>query len=208
MTRIAVFGGSFDPPHVGHKALVQAALDGLDLDGVWVIPVGKPVHRTLTPRVSPQQRFLWVQKMFANMPKVHVFDWEVCQENPTPTIDMMRWVNEQLDSVPLWLMGMDAWRGLPSWVAYPEHIEWCNVLVLDRQGEALKQHDGWCEVNFDDDSVLSAGHVAYIHVDLPNVSATQIRQAILTGQDVSTILDARIMEEIQTAYRSCGDIHE
>ncbi|MDQ6993979.1 MAG: nicotinate (nicotinamide) nucleotide adenylyltransferase [Mariprofundaceae bacterium] len=208
MTKIAVFGGSFDPPHVGHKALVQAALHNLDLDAVWVIPVGKPVHRTLTPRVSPQQRFLWVQKMFEDMPKVDVFDWEVCQENPTPTIDMMRWVNEQLDSVPIWLMGMDAWCGLPSWVAYPEHMQWCNVLVLDRQGEALKQHDGWCEVNLDDDSVLSAGHVAYMHVDLPNVSATKIRQAILTGQDVSTVLDARIMEEIQTAYRSRGDIHE
>jgi len=80
MSKIGIFGGSFDPPHLGHKALVEAALLELELDGVWVLPVGVPVHRELTSYISAKQRLLWVEKMFAGMEGVEVFDWEFMAE--------------------------------------------------------------------------------------------------------------------------------
>ena len=58
--RIGLFGGSFDPPHLGHKALVDAALQELNLDEVWVIPVGLPVHRQLSGKATPEQRLFWL----------------------------------------------------------------------------------------------------------------------------------------------------
>lgn len=198
MTRIGVFGGSFDPPHLGHKALVQAALDELALDEIWVMPVGLPVHRSLTPHISAQQRLAWVESMFADMEQVRVLDWEVRQTDPTAAIEVMRWVNEQIDSVPIWLMGMDAWLGLSSWVAYPEHVQWCNIAVFPRYGEQADMYDGWKQVTCL--SSLQAGQVYWGKSILPMVSATQIREDILTGKDVSTVLDARIANEIEIAY--------
>jgi len=198
MTRIAVFGGSFDPPHLGHKALVQAALHELELDEVWVMPVGQAVHRKLTAHISAKQRLAWVEQMFADMQGVRVLDWEVKQSNPTPSIAVMRWLQKQVDGVPVWLMGMDAWQGLPSWLDYPEHQQWCNIAVFPREGEVAEKHAGWMQVKHV--SMLQAGQVYWAHSLLPNISATQIRQDILTGKDVSTVLDAGIAKEIQTAY--------
>jgi len=200
MTRIGVFGGSFDPPHLGHKALVQAALDELGLDEVWVIPVGKAVHRKLTSQISAVQRLAWVERMFAEMQDVRVLDWEVRQPKAMPSIEVMRYLQKQLDSVPVWLMGMDAWQGLPCWVDYPEHQKWCNIAVFPRENEVRRLHAGWHHVEHI--SSLQAGQVYWADSLLPHISATKIRKDILTGNTVSTVLDASIVNEIQTAYRS------
>jgi len=203
MSNIGVFGGSFDPPHIGHRALVEAALHELALDEVWVMPVGMAVHRQLTSNISAEQRLAWVQKMFMGMDKVRVLDWEVTQARAVASIEVMRDLNEQLDSVPVWLMGMDAWLGLPDWIDYPEHAQWCNVAVFPRQDEkslyAAKVHADWQQVDLL--SKLQAGQVYWAHASLPAVSATQIRRDILTGKDVSTVLDAHIADEIQSAYK-------
>jgi len=197
MKKIGVFGGSFDPPHLGHKALVQAALDALSLDEVWVIPVGQAVHKSLI--ASPQQRLLWAEKLFADMSSVRVWDWEVQRHEEVPSIETMRDVASRMDAVPYWLMGMDAWKDLPSWVSYPEHRGLCNIVVFSRQGEEKVQHRGWLEVSIL--PYVTAGHVCHVEVALPDVSATQIRQDILTGKDASTVLDAHIADEIQSAYK-------
>jgi nicotinate-nucleotide adenylyltransferase len=205
---IGVFGGSFDPPHLGHKALVQTALHELALDEVWIIPVGKPVHRSLTNHISAQQRLRWVEQMFAGMTGVRILDWEVQQERVVPSIEIMRHVHKQLDTVPVWLMGGDAWRGMPHWVAYPEHVQWCNVAVFPRVDEPHVMHADWQCVSVLPE--LQAGKVYMGKENLPDVSATQIRKDILAGKDVSTVLDADIAADIQAAYQqsSNGENHE
>jgi len=201
MKKVGVFGGSFDPPHIGHRALLEAALEMLPLDEVWVVPVGLPVHRQLSPHVSAEQRLVWVETMFLDLPQVQVMDWEVRKNKPTPSIETMRDVVNCSDVVPYWLMGMDAWKGLPDWVAYPEHRELCNMVVFSRQGEMKVQHGDWIDVTEPSQLLdAKAGHVYHVEATLPDVSATQIRQDILTGKQVSTVLDASIADEIQSAY--------
>jgi len=200
MTRIGVFGGSFDPPHLGHKALVEAAIVELELDAVWVIPVGdNPVHRSLSEGVSAKQRLSWVESMFAGMDGVEVFDWEVKSAEPMPSIAFMRRLGKDLPNVPIWLMGMDAWLGLPSWIDYPEHMQWCNMAVFPRHGESVDMHEGWEQVTCL--SSMKAGQVYWGQSELPMISATQVREDILTGKDVSTVLDVCIADEIQSAYQ-------
>ncbi len=83
--RIGLFGGSFDPPHIGHVALVEAALDALGLHAVWVIPAGFPVHRILSDHVTPEQRLYWMRSIFSANERVKVLDWEVASDEPTPS---------------------------------------------------------------------------------------------------------------------------
>ena len=203
MQKIGVFGGSFNPPHAGHRGLVEAALNKLGMGEIWVVPVGVAVHRELTSHISAKQRLAWVKTMFEDLPQVRVLDWEVCSDYPTPAIETMREVVSRVVEVPCWLMGMDAWQGLPGWVAYPEHREYCNVAVFSRQGEEMVQHHGWSEVK--DAAQLQGaqgGHVYHVEVELPAISATQIRQNISEGKDVSMLLDSRIAGEIQAAYEN------
>jgi len=197
--RIGVFGGSFDPPHLAHKALVQAAWNELDLDEIWVLPVGIPVHKTLTSAVSAACRLAWVQQMFADMPHIKVLDWEAMKEKPSPSIDTMRYIYEQLDSIPVWLMGMDAWQGLPSWRGYPEHRQYCNIAVFPRQGSNMIKHEAW-QYSVSRLPKLSAGYVDVCQTILPTISATTIRQAIEHSDDVSSMLDDSLRDDIQARY--------
>ncbi|MDQ6952002.1 MAG: nicotinate (nicotinamide) nucleotide adenylyltransferase [Mariprofundaceae bacterium] len=201
MKKIAVFGGSFDPPHLGHHALVTYAQHVLALDEVWVIPVGQAVHRSLTASISADQRLHWVQALFEDVLAVKVLDWEVNACCPTPSIESMQRIANTLDVVPYWLMGMDAWQGMPTWVGYPKHQSLCHVVVVNREGEQACHHQEWRVVA--SPSKPCAGCVSYIQDAPPNISASQIRQAILTGQDVSTVLDAKKSNEICAAYGAC-----
>ncbi|MDQ6955286.1 MAG: nicotinate (nicotinamide) nucleotide adenylyltransferase [Mariprofundaceae bacterium] len=208
MRKIGVFGGSFDPPHMGHRALLEAALNEFPLDEIWVIPVGIPVHRKLTSHVSARQRLIWVEKMFTDLPQVRVLDWET-KKRQSPTIETMRHISSHLSVTPYYLLGMDAWKGLADWVAYPEHRKLCNMLVFSRWGAINAGHDGWLKVDcISTNSDMQAGHVCYAKSKLPDISATQIRQHILTGKDVSTVLDARIANEIRAAYKIDGSYGE
>ncbi len=198
MPRIGVFGGSFDPPHLGHRLLVSHLQHALALDEVWVIPVGQAVHRSLTASVSPMQRLRWVKALFQDMAYVKVLDWEVNAVCPVATIETMHRVVNSMDGVPYWLMGMDAWRGLPTWVGYPKHHALCHMAVINREGEKAKHHPRWDMVAAN--AMSSAGCVTYIQDVPPNISASHIRQSILTGKDVSTMLDKSQMNEICKAY--------
>jgi len=202
MPRIGVFGGSFDPPHLGHRMLVSYVQQALALDEVWVIPVGQAVHRSLTASVSPMQRLGWVKALFQDVAYVKVLDWEVNAVRPVAAIETMQRVVNSVDGVPYWLMGMDAWRGLPTWLSYPKHHALCHVAVINRTGETYQHHPPWDIVSGNEKP--SAGCVTYIQ-DVPlNISASHIRQSILTGKDVSTVLDKSQMNEICKAYGQCN----
>lgn len=199
---LGIFGASFDPPHLGHKALVEAALDELGLDEIWVIPVGVPVHKQLSCKVSAQTRLAWVTRMFEDTPKVRVLDWEVRRAQPTATIESMRKVCEQVDVVPVYLMGMDAWQGFSDWIAYDAYHKLCNMAVFPRKHEVMIAYKNWLQVH-DASKLLcaQAGHVYVAQTILPDISATQVRKDILTGQDVSSMLDMKLISDIKMAYQ-------
>ena len=177
MPNIGLFGGSFDPPHLGHQALVKAALQELKLDEVWVIPVGLPVHRQLSGKATPKQRLSWLASMFADEPRVRIVDWEVNQPQPTPAIaTLRRFQAENTGITPVWLMGLDSFLGMPNWVEYPEHQKLCNLAVFQR--EYIKtplETISWKKTSTLNHGI-DAGHVIYINKTLPDISSTQIRK--------------------------------
>lgn len=202
---IGLFGGSFDPPHLGHDALVRAALIQLALDEVWVIPAGIPVHRELSGRASGQCRLEWLHSMFADEPRVRVLDWEVRRDMPTPTIETLRRVHREHPALtPLWLMGMDAFAGLEQWVEYPAHQQLCNVAVFTRQGAAhAAVPPGWTEIDIADwrpDGVAAAGHVVMLEAELPDVSATEVRRRAVAGISLAGMVDESIRAEVERFY--------
>ncbi|HXH64807.1 MAG TPA: nicotinate-nicotinamide nucleotide adenylyltransferase, partial [Mariprofundaceae bacterium] len=143
---VGIFGGSFDPPHAGHVALVEAAFALLGLSEIWVVPAGVPVHRRLSGHAGPEQRLAWMRRLFSADPRVTVIDWEACQAGPVSSLHTLRWLHQQYPEVlPLWLMGADAFAGLPAWQGYPEHRRYCNVAVFARAGEAMPEPIGWRE---------------------------------------------------------------
>ncbi len=185
--RIGVFGGSFDPPHHGHWALAKTAIERLLLDELWVIPVGMPVHRTLTPSVTAAQRLELVKTMFHGIAKVQVLDWEVTADKPVPSCDTLALIQQTYPSViPVFLMGMDAWQGITQWMGYPIHCNLCNIAVFLRAGVPPSQTKGWKPLALTDwqekNCDHGAGHVVFLPDVLPDISATGIREELRQGR--------------------------
>jgi nicotinate-nucleotide adenylyltransferase len=183
-------------------ALVKAAFALLGLTEVWVVPAGLPVHRRLSGQAGPAQRLAWMQRLFAADPRVTVIDWEVRQHGPVSSLQTLQWMDDAFPEVlPLWLMGADAFAGLSTWRGYPAHRRYCNVAVFARAGEAMPGAMGWQEC----DTVAVAGlrqpgHVTRVDVELPDISATRLRQALADGQVPRGWLPASIADEVATAY--------
>lgn len=79
METIALFGGSFDPPHIGHKAVVEAALNLKEIDKIVIMPTYLNPFKSKS-HLSAIQRFELVKEMFKDKKRVEVSDFEVTQE--------------------------------------------------------------------------------------------------------------------------------
>ncbi|MBL4775136.1 MAG: nicotinate (nicotinamide) nucleotide adenylyltransferase [Mariprofundus sp.] len=200
---MGLFGGSFDPPHVGHMAVVQAGL-AMGLDEVWVIPA-LPVHRKLSGKTDGLTRFNWLQQLFEHEPRVKVLAWEISQSKPTPTVhSLRRFQAAYADCIPWLMLGADAWNDLPSWREYPAHQGLCNMLVFARQGDEYdkpKAHVGWQKLGVEAwASCGSAGHCCELPVHLPDVSATLIRQQAALGLSLTGLVPKVLQSEIEKKY--------
>jgi nicotinate-nucleotide adenylyltransferase len=200
-TRIGLFGGSFDPPHLGHLELARVALDRLPLARLWVIPAGRPVHRRLSGCASAEQRLDWLTRMFEHWPAVNVLDWEVRADHPVPTIETLRRVHAaQPDTSPVLLLGADAFAGMRDWVDYPAHARLCDVAVFARAGVASARLPEWREVPAAELAQPGAGRVTFVDAELPDVSATGLRERAARGESLSGLAPECVREDIERAY--------
>ncbi|MBF7043667.1 adenylyltransferase/cytidyltransferase family protein, partial [Campylobacter volucris] len=79
--KIALFGGSFDPPHLGHNAIVFNALEYLDIDKLVIMPTFiSPFKQKFT--ANEQMRLKWCEAVWANIPKVEICDFEILKQRP------------------------------------------------------------------------------------------------------------------------------
>lgn len=208
-TPIGIFGGSFDPPHLGHVALVHAALTTLELPEVWVVPAGLPVHRQLSGCADAATRLHWLRRIFADEKRVKVLDWEAKATKPTPTIATLRRIRRQFpDVLPLLLMGEDAFAGLASWVDYPAHQQLCAVAVFPRDARWLPPLKGWRRVSPAAwRREPATGCVIRIGAALPDISATRLRAMAGAQQSLRDLVPACVQGAIEQHYRKGEEQH-
>ena len=131
--RIGLFGGTFDPVHIGHLRGALEVAELMGFDELRLIPSARPPHRE-TPQVSAADRLEMVQRAVADLPPLVVDDRELKRDRPSWTIDTLESLHAELgadDSLYL-LLGWDAFCGLPGWHRWEELLEHCHILVLQR----------------------------------------------------------------------------
>ena len=201
---VGLFGGSFDPPHVGHVALVKSALALLGLGKIWVAPVETPVHRQLSGRADASRRAAWLERLFGNMPAVELLDWEIGVKTPTPTLPtLMRLQREFPDFMPVLLLGEDAFAGISDWVGYPAHCSYTDIAVFHRAGFAKEAPTPkqWRDVDIDTwRSTQGPGRVLRLEAALPDVTATRIRTVAAEGGSLHGMVPEAIRREVEQYY--------
>ncbi|MDB5892735.1 MAG: nicotinate (nicotinamide) nucleotide adenylyltransferase [Rhodoferax sp.] len=187
--RVGVFGGSFDPPHNMHVALVRAAVAQLGLDEMRVFPTGHAWHKSRTLSAA-EHRLAMAQLAFGRLPRVVVDPREINRTGPTYTIDTLRELQAEQPGASLYLvMGADQARALPTWHAAEALLQTAIISVAARS-EASDQ-DGPFNDRFDATSLpppWNAGRFEALQLPPMAVSATDIRQRLGASQGIAHLV--------------------
>jgi nicotinate-nucleotide adenylyltransferase len=130
---LAIFGGTFDPVHLGHLSVAWEASELLDAE-VRLMPASVPPHRP-APIASAQQRAAMLHGALQGQSRLSMDTRELERSGPSYTIDTLIELRaEQGDRPLVLLIGADAFAGLPSWHRWRELFEVAHIGVLSRPG--------------------------------------------------------------------------
>ena len=143
--KIGIYGGTFNPPHLGHMEAARAAIAALELDKLILIPAAIPPHKQLPEETPEGEHRLAMTKLMADtmrMPKVvEVSAMELEREGKSYTVDTLKTIREQYPDAELWLMmGTDMFLTLHHWYKPEEICKLAGICAFGRSeqdGEAL-----------------------------------------------------------------------
>lgn len=179
--RIGVFGGAFDPPHLGHVALARAAVEQLKLDELRVFPTGQAWHkaRDLSPAVD---RLAMAQLAFADVPRTCVDGRELQRPGATYTVDTLRELHREFPQAQfLLVIGADQAESLHSW---RENQEIARLAIISIAARARPITAG---APFDA-SKLPPGRREPVELPPMPVSSTEIRRRVAAGEGIAHLV--------------------
>jgi len=137
--RIGIFGGTFDPLHIGHLILAEEARCRLQLDRVYLVPAGDPPHKQGRVTAPVQHRILMTE--LATAESAYLWVSRVDAERPGPhyTIDMLELLRQDIgkDANLFLLLGLDSLRDLPTWHQPQQLLEHCTLVAFTRPNVVL-----------------------------------------------------------------------
>lgn len=142
--RLALFGGSFDPPHLAHLGIAGAAVEQCALERVIFIPCQVSPLKGRSPGASGLQRAEMLRLATEGLPWAAVSEWELDRPGPSYSWQTARHFSAEFPGAELfWLMGEDQWRALDRW-ANPEYLrEHLTFIVFGRDGWTPQSRPGW-----------------------------------------------------------------
>ena len=188
---VGVFGGTFDPVHLGHLVLAETAADELELDSVMFVPAGNPYLKSGTPVSPAEHRMAMVKAAVEPNPRFEVSAIELEDRGPSYTIntlDRLRAMYLDVDQFYL-LLGLDSVLEMPRWKC-PEGI-FDRAWVVAYPRAELK--DAGCEGAL---SVLGRT-VRILEGPLVGVSGTEVRKRVSRGQSVRYLVPDSVSEYIR-----------
>ena len=136
--RIGVFGGTFDPIHLGHLLLAEQCREQGQLDQVWFVPSARPPHKD-APAISPfAQRVEMLQLAIAGQPAFRVDELEKDRPGPSFTVDTLESIHQRQPQDELFLLlGSDSLHDLPHWYEPDRIVRAATLLVMARSDWVL-----------------------------------------------------------------------
>lgn len=184
--RFGIYGGSFDPIHLGHVAAAAAVRDRRALDRVWLIPAGEAPHKRGC--VAPfQARLAMARLAVEGRDGLEVLDLEGRRDGPSYTFDTVEALAAREPGAGLeMLVGADMLEDLPRWHRAAELVERVTVVAFGRPGAGSAAARSVFEAAFP--------QVRYEWLELPPVpaSSSAVRRRLAAGEEVAGLLDPAV----------------
>lgn len=192
--RIGIFGGTFDPPHIGHLILASEARDQLHLDQVLWVVTPEPPHKRGRRKISPTEiRLDLVRAAIADDAGFEISRVEIDRQGPHFSVDTVKILAEQNPGAELfYLMGGDSLHDLPTWM-HPEAFLACltGIGVMRRPQDFVDLP--WLERALP--GII--GKIHFVDAPLLEISSTSIRDRIARGMHYRYFLPAAVFEKVR-----------
>jgi nicotinate-nucleotide adenylyltransferase len=133
--RIGVLGGTFDPPHNGHLALAEAAIEALSLDEVVFLPAFRNPLKTGRRSTAADKRLEMVRLLIDDRPNLAVSDADLTRRGPSYALHAMMEFHMARPAEYWFLVGADALHDLPQWKQPSQLLKLCRIGAVSRGGK-------------------------------------------------------------------------
>lgn len=172
--KIALFGGSFDPPHLGHNEIVKQSLKYLNIDKLIIMPTFISLFKTKIT-ANEKLRLFWINKLWGNLKKVEICDFEIKQNRPVPSFESVIYIKSLLKPSKFYLIiGADHLENLHLWHNFEELKKNVDFIIASRNNINIPSEFQTLKINC-------------------NISSSEIRQGF-KHEAISDIIKEEVKE--------------
>jgi nicotinate-nucleotide adenylyltransferase len=193
---ICLFGGTFDPVHLGHLHAARSVCTALNLERINLLLSAWPGHRS-APVAAIRHRWRMLALACADDSRLVPDDREIRRAErlvrPSYTVETLEEIRSEHPAEPLfWVIGSDAYCGLTSWHRWEALLELAHLVVLRRPGAALEMPEALAVVTTERRvtgmPIGAAGKVRMLDMPMRAISATEVRAALAAGASTDDLL--------------------
>lgn len=186
--KLALFGGSFDPPHLGHLAFARFALDALVPDRLLWLPAGRQWQKPDQVMAAGVHRVQMLKLLTAGEARFAVDDRELHRRGPSFTADTLREFKAEAPGAELmFLIGQDQYARLPTWYRAEAVASLATLVVVPRAGETVVTPPG-----------MPPHRLQVLNLPDTPISSTAVRDAVAHGNDISPLVGADVASYIDS----------
>jgi nicotinate-nucleotide adenylyltransferase len=195
--KIALFGGTFDPVHLGHTTVAADAAKHIGAEKIIFVPAKRSPLKGFFPKAGDSDRFKMISLAIAHNKNFQVSDYELKRPEPSYTLETVRkfQTDYEGDTSIYWLIGADSIDELQLWYGITDLIDECNLSTMLRAGckppNFAKFEDIWGS-----DRVEKLQRNV-IQTSLVDISSTEIRSRLAAGRDVTDMLHPAVLDYIR-----------
>ena len=201
---LGIFGGSFDPVHLGHIKLALALLEQYNFEQIQFIPCQQSPLKEKT-FVDARHRWEMLRIVTRSYDRLTIDDRELKRPGPSYTIDTLKEIHEETQHkrVLVLILGVDTYLDFCKWYHFSEILSFCHVMLLQRSGYTLPNsgcekelYDAHKTADFTKISSTQNGYIFLSDIEKFDISSTTIRDYISEGKQPKFLLPGNIWNYI------------
>ena len=197
---IGIYGGSFDPVHLGHLKTATSIKNELDIERLFLLPCYQPVHKQ-SLNYSSEQRLKMLSLAIQDFPELEIDTREILREGSSFMIDTLVELVEEFNTHTICLIiGMDSFINFKTWKQWDEFADLVHMVVLPRSGDQPdKKSLDTFDLAKDKEHLKSelTGLLYFSNSKLIDISSSDIRDKIANDQDLDQLVPSSVINFLQ-----------